>query len=77
MSFAGYVARIGERRCAYRVLIGKPEGKGPLGRHNHRWEDNINLMFKKWDGSMNWVDLAQDRDRWPELVNAVMNLWVV
>ena len=47
MSFAGYVARIGEKRGSYRVLVGKPEGKRPLGRHKHRWEDNIKCMFKK------------------------------
>ena len=63
MSFAGYVARLGGKRGAYRVWVGKPEGKRPFGRHRLRWEDNIKWMFKKWDGRMNWVDVAQVRDR--------------
>ena len=63
MSFAGYVARLGGKRGAYRVWVGKPEGKRPFGRHTLRWEDNIKWMFKKWDGRMNWVDVAQVRDR--------------
>ena len=63
MSFAGYVARLGGKRGAYRVWVGKPEGKRPFGRHRLRWEDNIKWMFKKWDERMNWVDVAQVRDR--------------
>jgi hypothetical protein len=59
------------------VLVGKPKGKRPLVRYSHRWEDNFNWMFKKWDGGMNWIDLAQDRDRRRGLVNAVMNLRVI
>jgi len=61
----------------YRVLVGKPEGKRPLGRPRHRWEDNIKMDFQEVGcGVMNWIELAQDRDRWRALVNAVMNLRV-
>jgi hypothetical protein len=66
-----------EKRNVYRILEGKPEGKRPLGRPRHRWVDNIkmNLTETVWDG-MDWTDLAQDRDQWRALVNAVMNLRV-
>jgi hypothetical protein len=65
---------MGERRCAYRVLVGRPEGKTPLGRPRHRWEDNIKMDLQEvGQGGMDWIDLAQDRDRWRALVNAVMN----
>jgi hypothetical protein len=74
MRWAGHVARIGERRGVYRVLVGKPEGKRPPGRSRRRWEDNIKMDFRKWDGD--WIDLAQDRDRWRALVKPVMNLRV-
>ena len=61
----------------YRVLVGKPEGKRPLGRHRHRWEDNIKMDLQEVGcRSMDWIELAQDRDRWRALVNAVMNLRV-
>jgi len=64
----------GEKSCAYRILVGKCEGKGPLGRPRRRWEDNI-IMDQEWDGrGMDWIDLAQDRYRWLALVNAVMTL---
>ena len=77
MRWAGYVARKGERRGVYRVLVGKPEGKRSLGRPRHRWEDNIKMDLQEVGcGVMNWIELAQDRDRWRALVNAVMNLWV-
>jgi len=70
-------ACMGQRRGVYRVLVGKPEGKRPLGRPRHRWEDNINMDLQEVGfGGMGWIDLAQDRDRWQALVNAVMNLWV-
>ena len=75
--WAGHVARMGERRGLYRVLAGRPEGKNPLGRPRRRWEDNIKLDLQEvgW-GIMDWIDLAQDRDRWRAFVNAVMNLRV-
>jgi len=61
----------------YRVLVGKPEGKRPLGRPRLRWEDNIKMDLQEVGcGGMDWIELAQDRDRWRALVNAVMNLWV-
>jgi hypothetical protein len=63
-----------KRRGAYRILIGKPVGNRPLGRPRRRWEDNIKMDLQevKWVG-MDWIDLAQDRDRWPVLVHAVIN----
>jgi hypothetical protein len=57
-------------------LVGKPEGKSPLGRPRSRWEDNIRWIFRGMDGGMDWIDVAQDRDSWRTLVNAVMNLRV-
>jgi len=61
----------------YRVLVGKPEGKGPLGRPRRRWEDNIKMDLQGVrGGGMDWIELAQDRDRWRALVNAVMNVRV-
>jgi hypothetical protein len=61
----------------YRVLVEKPEGKRPLGRPRHRWEDNIKMDLQEVGrGGMDWIELAQVRDRWRALVNAVMNLWV-
>jgi hypothetical protein len=77
MRWAGHVARIGEKRNAYRILVGKPEGKRPRGRPRRRWVDNtkIDLREMGWDG-MDWTDLAQDRDQRRALVNTVMNLQV-
>jgi len=74
---AGHVERTGERRVAFKVLMGKSEGKRPLGRRRRRWEDNIKMDLQEvgWVG-MDWIGLAQDRDRWRALVNAVMNLRV-
>jgi hypothetical protein len=68
---------MGERRGAYRGLVGKPEGRRPLGRPRRRWKDNIKMDLREvgW-GGINWINLAQDRDRWRALVNAVMNLRV-
>jgi hypothetical protein len=77
MRWVGHVARMGAKRNACRILVGKPEGKKPLGRLRHRWVDNIKVELGElgWDG-MDWIDLAQDRDQWRALVNTVMNLWV-
>jgi hypothetical protein len=74
---AGHVACMGERRSAYRALVGKPEGRRPLGRPRHRWEDNIKMDLREvgWRG-VDWIDLAEDRDRWRALVYTVMNLRV-
>ena len=72
-----HVARMGEKRGVYRVLVGKPEGKRLLGRPRHRWEDNIKMYLQEVGcGGMDWIELAQDRDSWQALVTAVMNLWV-
>ena len=68
---------MGERRGVYRILVGKPEGKRPLGRPRRRWEDNIKMDLEEAGfGEVDWIDLAQDRDMWRALVNAVMNLRV-
>jgi hypothetical protein len=77
MRWAGHVARMGEKINAYRLLVGKPEGKRPLGRPRRRWVDNIkiDLLEIGW-GAEDWIGLAQDRDKWRALVNAVMNLRV-
>ena len=77
MRWAGHVARIGEVRVVYRVLVGKPEGRRPLGRPRRRWVDNIRMDLQEVGcGYMDWIRLAQDRDRWRTLVSAVMNLRV-
>jgi hypothetical protein len=66
-----------ERRGVYRVLVGKPEGKRPLGRSRRRWEDNIRMDLREVGcGGMDWMELAQDRDKWRELMNVVMILEV-
>ena len=76
MRWAGHVARMGEERGAYRVL-GKPEGKRPLGRPGRRWVDNIRMDLQEVGcGYVDWIGLAQDRDRWQTLVSAVMKLRV-
>ena len=77
MRWAGNVARMGKERGAYRVVLGKPEGRRPMGRPRRRWVDNIrmNLQGVGW-GDMDWIRLAQDRDGWRRLVSAVMNLRV-
>jgi hypothetical protein len=80
MRWAGHVARIGEKRSAYRLLVGKSEGRRPLGtlgRPRRKWLDNIrmDLVEVGW-GDLDWIGLAQDRDRWRALVNSVLNLRV-
>jgi len=77
MRWAGHVARMEDRRGAYRVLMWRPDGRGPLGRPRCRWEENLKIDIQKvgW-GGMDWLALAQDRDRWRALVNAVINLRV-
>jgi len=68
---------MGERRGVYRVLVWKPEGKRPLGKPRRRWKDNIKIDLQEVGcGGMDWIELAQYRDRWRALVNAVMNLRV-
>jgi hypothetical protein len=77
MRWAGHVAWMGEGRGVYRVLVGKPKGKRPLGRHRLILEDNIKMGLQEVGcGSIDWIELAQDRDRWRALVNVVMNLQV-
>jgi hypothetical protein len=77
MRLAGHAACTGEGRGVYRVLVGRPEGKRPLGRPRHRWENNIKMDLGEIgiDG-LNWIQLAQDRVHWRACVNAIMNLWV-
>ena len=73
----GHVAGMGESRSVYRVLVGKPKGKRQLGRSRHSWEDNIKMDLQEVGcGGKDWIELAEDRERWCTLVNAVMNLWV-
>jgi hypothetical protein len=80
LRWAGHAARMGERRGAYRALVGKPEGRRPVGRPRHRWVDNIKMDLRETGcggGGIDWIDLAQDSDRWQALVmNIVMNLGV-
>jgi hypothetical protein len=77
MRWAGHVAQMEGKRNAYRLLVGKPEGRRPLGRSRRRWLDNImmDLVEVGWD-DVDWISLAQDRDRWRALVNSVLNLRV-
>jgi len=77
MGWAGHVARMGDRRDVFRVLVGKPEGKRPLGKPRRRWEVSITMdLQKKGCVGMDRIELAQDRDKWRKLLNAVMNLQV-
>ena len=75
--WAGHVARMGEDRGVHRMLVGKPEGKRPLGRPRRRWEDNIKMDLQKVGGGRgDWMALAQDRDGWRALVDTVRNFRV-
>jgi hypothetical protein len=77
MRWAGRVARMGEKKNSYRLLVGKPEGKRPLGRPRCRWVDNIMMdLGEVGSGGVDWIGLAQDRNRWRALVNSVLNLRV-
>jgi hypothetical protein len=77
MRWAGHVGRMGAKRNAYRLLVGKPDGRRPLGRPRRRWVDNIrmDLVDVGWS-DVDWISLAQDRDSWRALVNSVLNLRV-
>jgi hypothetical protein len=77
MRLAGYVARKGEKKNVYRLLVGKPDGRRPLGKPRRRWLDNIrmDLVEVGW-GDVDWIGLVQDRNRWRTLVNSVLNLLV-
>jgi hypothetical protein len=78
MRWAGHVARIGEEIKLYKVLVGNPEGKRPLGRPRRRWEDGIRMDLGEIGlGGVNWIRLAQDGDRWRAVVSAVMNLRIL
>jgi hypothetical protein len=77
MRWSGHVARMGERRLAYRILVEKLEGRKPLGRPRRRWVDNMKMDLREieWDG-VDWIDLAEDRDQWRAFVRTVMNVRV-
>jgi hypothetical protein len=77
MRWAGHLARMGEKRNAYKLLMGKPEEKRPLGRPRRRWVDNVRMDLAEvgW-GDVDWIGLTQDRNRWRALVNSVLNLRV-
>ena len=76
--WTGHVARMEEGRVEHKVLMGKPDGKRPLGRQRRRWEDNIKMDLEEVGrGCGNWMELAQDRDRWRALVSTVMKFRVV
>jgi hypothetical protein len=76
MRWVGHVARVREVRGAYNILVGRPEGRKPLGRPRYRWEDNKMNLMEIGFGGVDWIHLAQDRDRWRALVNTVINLRV-
>jgi len=77
MRWAGHVARMGERRNVFRVLVGIPEGKRPYGKPRRRREFNVKVGLQEVGcGGIEWIELAQDRDKWRALVHAVMKLWV-
>jgi hypothetical protein len=77
MRWAGHVALMGEERGVHRLLVGKPEGKRPLGRPRRRWEDNIKMVLQEVGGGRGeWMELARDMDGWRAFVSTVKNLWV-
>jgi hypothetical protein len=77
MKWVGHVSQMGEKRNAYRLLVGKPEQKRPLGRPTRRWVDNINMNLGVIGlGGVDWIGLIQDKEKWRAFVNAVMNLQV-
>jgi hypothetical protein len=76
MRWVGHVARIGEKRKAYRLLVGKPERKRPLGRPRRRWLDNMMDLGEVGWGDVDWIGVAQDSNRWRALMDSVLNLWV-
>jgi hypothetical protein len=77
LRWVGHVVHMGEVRGSYSILVGRPEGRRPLGRPRHRWEDNIKMDLREIEfGDVDWIHWAQDRDRWRALVNTVMNLRV-
>jgi hypothetical protein len=76
LRWTGHVARMGEGRGVYKVMVGKPEGRRPLGRPRRRWRIILGWIFGKWDVGVYWMELAQDRDRWRALVSAVRNFRV-
>jgi hypothetical protein len=76
MRWAGHAARMGKKRDAYRILVGRPEGRRSLGTPRHRCEDNIKMYLQEVGWDMDWIELTEDRDRWRVVVNAVMNLRV-
>ena len=76
MRWAVHVARMGEGRGVHRFLVGKPEGKRPLGRPRRKWEDNIKMDLQEVGEGGDWMELAQDRDSWRALLNKVMNFCV-
>jgi hypothetical protein len=76
MRWVGHVTRMVEKRNVYRLLVGKPEARRPLGRPRRMWVDNIRMDLNVGWGDVDWIGLAQDRDRWRALVNSVLNLRV-
>jgi hypothetical protein len=76
MKWARHVALMEEKGDIHGVLVGKPEGKRPFGRPRRRWKKILKWVFRKWDGGVDWIEVAQNRDRWRALVTAIMNLRV-